>query len=173
MIDKRYVYPIIAASKVIITKENKILLTREPQDNSWMPGRLGLPGGKFLINESILDGTKRKIKEETGLDYKLKGLFEVINILMPERTVYHFIFAADYLSEEKNLQKLYSTELGWYSQEQINKLTKDDLTEYYLKETLESFFNNPEKIIELEKIKTLYSFKDKQIQEWMSKGTVK
>ena len=123
MTDKRYTYPIIAASKVIITKENKILLTREPQDNSWMPGRLGLPGGKFFINESILDGTKRKIKEETGVNYKLKGFFEIINILMPERTVYHFIFTADYLSEEKNLQNLYSTELGWYSQKQINKLT--------------------------------------------------
>jgi ADP-ribose pyrophosphatase YjhB (NUDIX family) len=84
MVDKRYDFPVIAASKVIIRKGNKILLTREPEGHAWMPGKLGLPGGKFYLNESILEGTERKIKEETGLKCKLQGLFEVVNILMPK-----------------------------------------------------------------------------------------
>jgi len=108
---ERYDYPITVASKVIIRKGGPILLTREPQDHTWMPGRLGLPGGKVLLNESILEGTKRKIKEETGMECKLVGLFKIINILMPGKTIYHFVFIADYLSGKVDLKNLYSADL--------------------------------------------------------------
>ena len=170
---ERYDYPITVASKVIIRKGNSILLTREPLDHTWMPGRLGLPGGKLLLNESILDGTERKIKEETSLKCKPTGLFKIINILMPRKTVYHFIFIADYLSGKVDLKNLYSADLRWFNKEEIMKLTKDDLTEYYLDEVFQEYFKSPNKFISLDILKTLFSFKNKDIQSWMAKGTIK
>ncbi len=84
--DPRYNYPIVLACKVIIRKGNTILLTREPLDHTWMPGRLGLPGGKLLINEGISEGLQRKISDETGVVCEIKGLVRIIDILMPEKT---------------------------------------------------------------------------------------
>jgi ADP-ribose pyrophosphatase YjhB (NUDIX family) len=173
MLDKRYDFPVMAASKVIIQKGDEILLTREPKDHIWMPGRLGLPGGKFYLNESILEGTERKIQEETGLKCKLRGLFEIVNILMPKKTTYHFIFIADYVSGEVDLDNIYSAEVKWFSREEIMRLSKKDLTEYYLDEVLQKYFKNPDNFMPLEKIRVLFSFKDKRIQDWTSRGAVK
>ena len=63
-----------------------------------MPGRWGLPGGKYYLHESISEGTQRKIREEAGVACEIKGLFKIVQILMPEKTVYHFVFIADYVS---------------------------------------------------------------------------
>ncbi len=172
-IKERYDYPITVASKVIIKRGDSILLTREPSDHTWMPGKLGLPGGKLLLNESIIRGTKRKIKEETGLECKPTGLFKIINILMPEKTVYHFIFIADYFSGKIDLKNLYSADLKWFNKKDIMKLTKDDLTEYYLDEVLQEYFKNATKFIPLNVLKILPSFKDKNIQNWMAQGIIK
>jgi len=49
-------------SKVIITKDNKILLLQKTN------GKYELPGGHIEVGESAIDGAKREVKEETGLD---------------------------------------------------------------------------------------------------------
>lgn len=170
MADARYEYPIMAASKVIIRKGDQILCTREPLENEWMPGRLGLPGGKYYLNEGVMDGTKRKIAEEAGVECEIKGLFKIIQILMPQKTVYHFIFVADYVSGELDNAQ-WSDELIWKTESEVAALTKDDLTEYYYHEVLREYFEHPERIFPAETILELRSFEDEDIQEWMRKGT--
>jgi len=49
-------------SKVIIIKNNKILLLQNTN------GKYELPGGHIEVGESAIDGAKREVKEETGLD---------------------------------------------------------------------------------------------------------
>lgn len=49
-------------SKVIITKDNKILLLQKKN------GKYELPGGHIEVGESAIEGAKREVKEETGLD---------------------------------------------------------------------------------------------------------
>jgi len=71
--------PKIAVGGVII-KDNKILLTKrrdEPDKNKW-----AIPGGKLELNETLEEGLKREMKEETSLDVeevRLLGIIEVIN----------------------------------------------------------------------------------------------
>ena len=160
----------MAASKVIIRKDNSILFTKEPKENEWMPGRWGLPGGKYYLHESISEGTQRKIREEAGVACEIKGLFKIVQILMPEKTVYHFVFIADYVSGEIGKDQVFSSELKWLDKDEILAMAKDDLTEYYSDEILKEYFAHPERLIRLEVIKELYSFKDMKIQEWMQKG---
>ena len=166
-----YNYPVTVGVKVIIKKDEHILLTKEPQSHSWMPGRLGLPGGKLFLNESISSGLKRKIKDETGLSVKGAGLFKVVGILMPEKTVYHLIFLADYLAESKN-KKLYSGGLEWVSEDKVKKLGKDDFTEFYLDEVLSEYFSSPN-AVPLDIFIEQESFKDERIKEWMAKDTIR
>lgn len=49
-------------SKVIITKNNKILLLQKKN------GKYELPGGHIEVGESAINGAKREVKEEIGLD---------------------------------------------------------------------------------------------------------
>ncbi len=69
----------IAVGGVII-RDNKILLTKrrdDPDKNKW-----AIPGGKLELNETLEDGLKREMKEETSLNVKigkLLGIIEVIN----------------------------------------------------------------------------------------------
>ena len=69
----------IAVGGVII-RDNKILLTKrrdDPDKNKW-----AIPGGKLELNETLEEGLKREMKEETSLNVKigkLLGIIEVIN----------------------------------------------------------------------------------------------
>ena len=68
MADPRYQYEKINAIKVIVqTSSGKILLLQEPETNEWMPLRWGFPGGKPLVNESLMDAYNRKVSGELGL----------------------------------------------------------------------------------------------------------
>ncbi len=49
-------------SKVIITKNNKILLLQKKN------GKYELPGGHIEVGESAINGAKREVKEEIGVD---------------------------------------------------------------------------------------------------------
>lgn len=49
-------------SKVIIIKNNKILLLQKRN------GKYEIPGGHIEVGESAINGAKREVKEETGLD---------------------------------------------------------------------------------------------------------
>ncbi|RLF60873.1 MAG: ADP-ribose pyrophosphatase [Thermoplasmata archaeon] len=59
----------------IIREDKKVLLIKrkkEPFRNMW-----ALPGGFVEYGERVEDAVKREVKEETGLDVKIKRLFGV------------------------------------------------------------------------------------------------
>lgn len=59
----------VAAKGVVMNEEGKVLILREARYNDGTnEGKWGLPGGRLDIGESYLDGLKRELKEETGLD---------------------------------------------------------------------------------------------------------
>jgi colanic acid biosynthesis protein WcaH len=56
--------PIVCVDAFIVS-ENKILLLKrnnEPAKNEWW-----VPGGRVLLNETLIDGILRKVKDETNL----------------------------------------------------------------------------------------------------------
>jgi ADP-ribose pyrophosphatase YjhB (NUDIX family) len=58
------------ATKAIIAKDGKILMTRDHKDNAiW-----DLPGGRINVGEDIENGLKREIIEELGVDIRFKAL---------------------------------------------------------------------------------------------------
>jgi 8-oxo-dGTP diphosphatase len=60
----------VAAKAVIVDSEGKILMLREAvtyKDGTHI-GKYNLPGGRLDKGEAFLDGLKREVREESGLD---------------------------------------------------------------------------------------------------------
>ncbi len=58
------------ATKAIIVKDGKILMTRDHKDTAlW-----DLPGGRINIEENIDAGLEREIMEELGVHIRVKGI---------------------------------------------------------------------------------------------------
>lgn len=67
----------VAVVGVIVDDQGRALLTRRRDD-----GRLEPPGGVLELNETIEDGLRREIREETGLEIEvghLSGVYKNMN----------------------------------------------------------------------------------------------
>jgi 8-oxo-dGTP diphosphatase len=167
-----YDFQNIVAVKILVKKDNKVLLIREPDSNDWMPNRLGLPGGKPLLNETLQNTLERKIKGDIGFEIRVNGIVRIENIVMPDSTVYHIVLAADHVSGEIDTTMTESKDVDWYSINQVSKLSKDDFTEYYNDEVIKKYLNNELTPIPMDYIKYQDNRFD-DITKWMENGAKK
>ena len=170
--DKRFDYPSIVAVKIIVKKDGQVLLIREPETNDWMPGRLGLPGGKLMLNESLPQAIERKIKTEIGLEIEIEGIVKIVDILMPEKNVYHFVLLANYISGDIDTSEVEATEINWYSPMDIEKFDVDDFTEYYNSSIIKSALNGQFEVYPISEI-LVQDNRQPEILSWMEKGNSK
>lgn len=164
-----YDFQNIMAVKMLIKNDDKILLVREPEFNDWMPGRLGLPGGKPLLNETLRETIQRKIKTEVGLNINVSGIVKIITIIMPQKTVYHVLLAAEYTSGEIGTTQTESDDIQWYSRDQLAAMSKDDFTEYYNDDAIKEYLDGVLPIIPLGVLQDQDN-RAGEIADWMAKG---
>lgn len=75
----------------IVWKDGKVLMVqrgRPPRQGIW-----SLPGGLQMLGETVADGIRREIREETGIEIDLLGLVEVVDSVQrdpADRVLYHF-----------------------------------------------------------------------------------
>jgi 8-oxo-dGTP diphosphatase len=88
--------PIVGVGGVIVRDGKAVIVRRgqEPRKGEW-----SLPGGLVELGESLVDATRREMKEETGLDVEVGPLVEIFDRVHRDaagRIRYHFVIA-DYL----------------------------------------------------------------------------
>ncbi|MGD0548333.1 MAG: NUDIX hydrolase [Terracidiphilus sp.] len=87
--------PLIGVGAVIVEAGRVLLIRRgsEPLKGHW-----SLPGGLLEVGESLTDGVKREVREETGLAVEPLELIELLDRIHHEgeRVRYHYVIA-DYL----------------------------------------------------------------------------
>ncbi len=71
----------IAVDGYIVNEKNEVLLLKRKDDDDFLPGHWGLPGGASEFGEEPIEATMREVKEETGLD---------VNVLYPLRVSTYF-----------------------------------------------------------------------------------
>jgi 8-oxo-dGTP diphosphatase len=91
--------PIVGVGAVVVDQGRVLLVQRgrEPSKGKW-----SLPGGMLELGESLEEGVRREVAEETGLEVKTIELVELIDRVLREtgpegeRVRYHYVLA-DYL----------------------------------------------------------------------------
>ncbi len=125
--EKKFSQPFVVVG-AIIEKDNKFLLVQEGRVEA---GKWNQPAGWLDLKEGIIEGAKREIKEETGLDIKFIGLLGVYNLIKPIDKKYvkqgfvhavKFIFAAKPLSNDIKFDPDELLNVKWFAIEEIKDL---------------------------------------------------
>src|SRR5919112_2400610 len=64
----------VSVAAVIVNEQGQVLMTQRRDNGHWEP-----PGGVLELDESILDGLRREVREETGLNVepeRLTGIYK-------------------------------------------------------------------------------------------------
>jgi 8-oxo-dGTP diphosphatase len=90
--DRRYPdRPFLGIGALIFDGDSILLAERghEPLKGWW-----SLPGGILETGEKLIDGIRREVREETGLEVEPEAIFEIFERIMPDaegRTEYHYV----------------------------------------------------------------------------------
>lgn len=113
--------PIVGLGAVV-WHQGKVLMIRRgrpPRAGIW-----SLPGGGQLLGETVEDGIRREIREETGIEIELLGLLEVIDSVQRDaegRILYHYTiidYAARWVSGEVQAGDD-AADAGWFAPEDL------------------------------------------------------
>ena len=75
--------PIVGIGVVVLGPEGVVLIRRAkpPRKGQW-----SLPGGAQKLGETVFEGARREVMEETGLDVEILGLVDVVDSIRPDET---------------------------------------------------------------------------------------
>lgn len=115
----------VGVGAFILNENNELLLlqrNKEPEKGFW-----SIPGGSVELFETCEEAVIREIKEEVGVDIKVKKLLCVVNHIVDKEKV-HWV-SPEYIceiinGEVKNLEPSKHLEVKWFN---INKLP-DNIT---------------------------------------------
>jgi 8-oxo-dGTP diphosphatase len=90
--------PLVGVGGVVISDGRALLIRRggPPLEGQW-----SIPGGMLEVGETLLEGVRRELLEETGIEVRVLEFIEVferINVDAVGKTQYHFV-VLDYLCE--------------------------------------------------------------------------
>ena len=90
--------PLVGVGGVVIAEGRALLIRRggPPLEGEW-----SIPGGMLELGETLEEGVRRELAEETGLEVHVLEFIEVFERIFPDdggRTRYHFVIL-DYLCE--------------------------------------------------------------------------
>ena len=125
----------------VVEKEGKFLLVQEAKEKCY--GKWNIPAGHLDFGESITEGAKREIKEETGCDVELTGIVNVANRRMEDDILVIAVFATKLLKEEIVYDKNEILDVKWFSYDEImNKMDNQLRDLNFIKKSIENYHNN-------------------------------
>lgn len=108
----------------MVIADGRTLLIR--RGNAPLEGQWSIPGGMLELGESIIEGVRRELAEETGIEVRVLELIEVFERVIPGdggRTRYHFVIL-DYLCEVVSGEAKAAsdvTDVAWASEKELEK----------------------------------------------------
>ena len=107
--------PIIVGG--VLEKDGKYLLVQEAQEKCY--GKWNLPAGHLDPNETIIEAAKREIKEESGLDVELTGVYQIGNRKLEDDVFVSVIFSTKVLGGDIKFDPNEILDVKWFSYEEL------------------------------------------------------
>jgi len=90
-------YPMVGVAAIVVRGDQVLLVQRgrEPAKGLW-----GVPGGVLDLGERVVDGVRREVREECGIEIEVDGLLGVFEPMQRDdagRLRYHYV-VLDYLA---------------------------------------------------------------------------
>jgi ADP-ribose pyrophosphatase YjhB (NUDIX family) len=90
--DRRYPKRPLVGVGALLFQRDRILMARRGKEP--LKGWWSLPGGALELGESLADGVKREVLEETGLEIRPLGVLEIFERIMRDASgapEYHYV----------------------------------------------------------------------------------
>lgn len=123
--------PIIGVGAVIVSQRRALLVRRatEPLKGEW-----SVPGGALELGEKLLDGVRREVLEETGLQVEPGPVLEVFDSIFNDqqgRAQYHYVLI-DYLCRVIGGEACAGSDVS-----EVRWVREDELASMRLRESIE------------------------------------
>lgn len=135
----------------IIEKEGKYLLVQEAQEKYF--GKWNIPAGHLDPNETIFEGAKREIYEETGCKVELTGVLQIANKVLSNDTWISVIFATKLIEENIHYDKSEILDVKWFSYEEILAMKENLRASKWLIDAIEALREN--KVFDINRVKVI------------------
>lgn len=134
----------------VIEKEGKFLLVQEAKERC--RGKWNVPAGHLDANETIFDGAKREVFEETGCRVELTGVLEVAHRVSENDIWIGIIFKTKLLEENISFDKSEILDVKWFTYDEILNM-KTELRSYdWITNSIKALVENKVADIDLVKI---------------------
>jgi 8-oxo-dGTP diphosphatase len=128
--NRNYPVHIVAAGGFVVNAENQVLMLKSPRYDDWE-----FPGGQVEEGETIPQGLKREVLEETGIVVEVKALIGIYsNIGRPP--IVNLDFLCQYVSGEPETSNE-SIQVKWVNQGDALNLVERKVIRVRLKNMLE------------------------------------
>ena len=134
----------------ILEKDGKFLLVKE--NKSICKDKWNIPAGGLEENESLIEGAKREIYEETGCRVEITGILEIVNEILEDKNVVCFFFDTKIISENIKADGKEILNVQWFTYEEILNMKDELRADGYFLSTIRNKIDN--KIYSIEAIKT-------------------
>ena len=135
----------------ILEKNGKFLLVEE--NIKKCRGKWNVPAGGLVENESLIEGAKREIYEETGCKVEITGILEIINMILEGINVVCFLFDTKIIEKNIKADGEEISSVKWFTYEEIMNMKDKLRADGYFLSTLKNKIDN--KIQTFDIIKTI------------------
>lgn len=131
----------------ILEKNGKFLLVQENQNIC--KGKWNIPAGGLDENESLIEGAKREIYEETGCKVEITGILEIVNEILEEVNVICFFFDTKIIDENIKADGDEISNVKWFTYEEILNMKGKLRADGYFLSTIKNKIDNKIQSIEI------------------------
>lgn len=111
----------------VIEKNGKFLLVQEAKERC--RGKWNIPAGHLDPNETVFEGAKREVFEETGCKVELTGVLQIANRVLENDTWMSVIFSTKLIEENIVFDKNEILDVKWFTYEELLNM-KTELRSY-------------------------------------------
>lgn len=134
----------------ILEKNGKFLLVQENQNIC--KGKWNVPAGGLDENESLIEGAKREIYEETGCKVEITGILEIVNEILEGVNVICFFFDTRIIDENIKIDRDEISNVKWFTYEEILSMKGELRADGYFLSTIKNKIDNKIQSTEIMKI---------------------